>query len=436
MSSHPQDAAAQVRPTGRSVCIVIGGHITCCPRMMKMAVALAETGHAVSIVNPIYGPNMFEPELRFLRDARWRSAPVKMVRRLHPWTYYRTGGRLKLARAVLRRGNLGNFSLAALGRGYTRAFDELLAHALAQPADLYLGGTAGGLAVAARAAELRGVPFALDLEDFHSAEQEPGPEADLSHAVIAEIERRLLPRAAFLTGGSGPICQAYFDTYRVRVETINNTFHQPQEPPAFAANPAGRLRLFWFSQVIGLQRGLEGAVQAIGLAGVPGELHLLGHDPMTSLKQLTALADQCAPRLTVVHHLPVRPDAIVELGRQFDVGLSLEPGFSKNNEIALSNKSFTYLQAGLAVAFTDTLGQRPLAHDIGPEALLFKPGDTEAFAAGLRRWAQQPDALLAAKRAAWAAAARRWHWEHPEERGKALKLVEQVLTKSSRSVRR
>ena len=36
-------------------------------------------------------------------------------------------------------------------------------------------------------------------------------------------------------------------------------------------------------------------------------------------------------------------------------------------------------------------------------------------------------ALLAAKQAAWNAAARRWHWDHPEERGKALALVRRAL---------
>jgi hypothetical protein len=35
--------------------------------------------------------------------------------------------------------------------------------------------------------------------------------------------------------------------------------------------------------------------------------------------------------------------------------------------------------------------------------------------------------LLAARRAAWAAARRRWHWQHPEEEGALLRAVRQVL---------
>ena len=64
----------------KSVCIVIGGHITSCPRMMKLAAALAEAGYGVSIVNPIYVERVYEADLRFLADPRWRSAPVKIGR--------------------------------------------------------------------------------------------------------------------------------------------------------------------------------------------------------------------------------------------------------------------------------------------------------------------------------------------------------------------
>ena len=392
-----------------------------------MAVALAEAGYRVSIVSPIYVEGVYEADLRFLADPRWLGTPVKMVHRFQPWTYYRTGLRMKLARRLLRRGDLGRRSLASLGRGYTRAFDELLKRALAQPADLYLGGTAGGLVVAARAAELRGVPFALDLEDFHSAEQDPGPEADLSHAVIAEIERRILPRARFLTTGSSAMRAEYEQTFKVVPHIVHNVFSLPKTPPRFVPASGQALRLFWFSQVVGPRRGLEASLQACGLVGVDMELHLLGDDDRGFVAHLENDAKRMAPQLKIKHHNRVLPDAIVTVAANFDVGLSVEPGFCRNNELALSNKSFAYLTAGLAVAFTDTPGQRELARDLGEGALLFRIGDIGAQAAGFRHWAENPTALLAAKQAAWNAAVRRWHWEHPEERGKALALVRQAL---------
>lgn len=396
-----------------------------------MAVALAEAGYGVSIVSPIYGEGVYDADLRFLADPRWRGAPVKMVRRFQPWTYYRTGLRMKLARRLLRRGDLGRRSLVSLGRGYTRAFDDLLKRVLAQPADLYLGGTAGGLPVAARAAELRGVPFALDLEDFHSAEQDPSPQADLSHDIIAEIERRFLPRARFLTVGSQAMGETYKDRYGVECQPINNVFTLPATPPQLIPGPAGRLKLVWLSQTLGPGRGIEAAIEALGRARIQAMLTVRGNPTPGYVEELIALAARVAPQLRMEHARPDMTKTVVELCRGNDVGLALEQAHILNRDICLCNKPFTYMLAGLAVAFTDTAGQRQLARDLGEGALLFKIGDIEAQAAGFRHWAENPTALLAAKRAAWNAATRRWHWEHPEERGKALALVRQALGESS-----
>jgi hypothetical protein len=39
-----------------------------------------------------------------------------------------------------------------------------------------------------------------------------------------------------------------------------------------------------------------------------------------------------------------------------------------------------------------------------------------------------PARLECAKRAAWDAARRRWHWEHPLERGRLQELVRRALS--------
>jgi hypothetical protein len=84
---------------------------------------------------------------------------------------------------------------------------------------------------------------------------------------------------------------------------------------------------------------------------------------------------------------------------------------------------FTYMLAGLAVACTDTPGQRPLARDLGEGACFYTPGDIVTLAAGLKRWASDKVQLACAKTAAWKAAQRRWHWEHAQERGALLAAV-------------
>ena len=81
---------------------------------------------------------------------------------------------------------------------------------------------------------------------------------------------------------------------------------------------------------------------------------------------------------------------------------------------------------GLAVAFTSTPGQRPVAESLAEGAATSAPGDVAGLAAALGRWAQDKSLLGRAKAAAWAAAQRRWHWEHAAERGALLEAVGRV----------
>jgi hypothetical protein len=299
---------------------------------------------------------------------------------------------------------------------------------LAQPADLFYAGTAGTLAAVTRAARQCGVPYALDLEDFHSAEQEDSMPARLSHALVERVERAVLPGAAFLTAAGCAVAAAYTDKYGVRPIPINNTFSLPQKVPDLAPSRGAGLRLYWFSQTIGPRRGLEDAVRATGLADISGELHLRGRTIPGYVEGLRRLAGEVAPRLKIIHHEPAAPDAMVELCGGYDVGLSLEQGHVLNRSLCLTNKAFTYILAGLAVVLTDTSGQRPLAMDLGDGAVLYAPGDVSALARGLRQWAGDKRTLARAKAAAWEAAKRRWHWEHAKERGTLLTAVAGALS--------
>jgi hypothetical protein len=135
-----------------------------------------------------------------------------------------------------------------------------------------------------------------------------------------------------------------------------------------------------------------------------------------------------APHLSLVHQPPAPPDAMIDLARASDVGLVLEHGISRNRALCVTNKTFTYILAGLAVAGFDTPGQHDIGVDLGRAAMFVPTGDIGALAGALARWGTDPAALDCAKRTAWAAANRRWHWEHDAERGTLYRLVEQALS--------
>jgi hypothetical protein len=163
----------------------------------------------------------------------------------------------------------------------------------------------------------------------------------------------------------------------------------PSQPPDFARRDPSTLRLYWFSQTIGPGRGLEETVIAAGRAGIAAELALRGRTQNGYLRTLQSLAAAHAPRLSVVHHPPASPDAMVDLARSHDVGLAQEVMAVPNRRLCLTNKAFTYMLAGLAVAMSDTPGQHALGQDLGHGAALVAPGDVDALAGVFSTWANE-----------------------------------------------
>jgi hypothetical protein len=394
--------------------------------MLKSADALAAAGYRVRMVATRHEPWATETD----RDVRSRrSFPVTVInyrRDENPVAYFQTGARYRAARVAVAAVGVGRAPLPVVVRAFGRVHAELVEAILAEPSDLIYGGTCGALAAIAEAARCRSTSYGLDLEDLHSGETS-GPDAALVDALASRVEQAVIGRAAFITTSSEAIGAVYTDVFGVSPVVVHNTFPLPWREPDFSRADPDTLRLYWFSQTIGPGRGLEIAVAAAGRAGVRAELLLRGRAQAGYLQALQHLADAVAPRLTIVHQPPASPDAMIDLARGYDVGLALEQMEVRNRRLCITNKAFTYILAGVAVAITDTPGQHALGADLGAAAALVPPADVEALASAFAQWAADPAALDRAKRAAWRAATRRWHWEHEAERGALYRLVEKAL---------
>lgn len=413
----------------RRICVVMDAHLSSCPRMLKAADSLAEAGYAVRVVSTrttTWATTLDDDVVR-RRRRPWEWHVVDESRNARPFRWAVSGIRMRAARRIASVVSPAKTPVAVVATAQCRAFHGLVEAASREPVDLVYGGTGRGLAAARVAAMRLGVPYALDLEDFHSAEGHDSADARLSNALAARIEREVLRDAVFVTAGSAEIAYAYERAYGVAVSPVHNTFPLPPRPPSFDCD-ARRLRLYWFSQTIGPGRGLEEAIVAAGLAGIDASLTLRGNASEAYLRSLRELAKATAPNLELRDERPGPPDDMIDLARGYDVGLALEHTTPRNRDLCLTNKAFTYMLAGLAIAFTNTAGQRRLAADVGEAAFAFDSGDVNAFARGLRLWATDGPRLVRAREAAWAAARRRWHWEHESERGVLLREVARVLS--------
>jgi hypothetical protein len=142
-----------------------------------------------------------------------------------------------------------------------------------------------------------------------------------------------------------------------------------------------------------------------------------------TLRQLATASG--VPEARVVGHPPAPAGAMVRLAATCDVGLALEPGGTLNSQLAISNKLFTYLMAGLAVVASRTSGQQ-WALDRAPGAgWTYAPGDVTELASILSAHVLDRLARETARRAAAAAARSRFCWEL--EQDELLEEVDAVL---------
>ncbi len=304
---------------------------------------------------------------------------------------------------------------AVVARAEGRVYPELCALAAAEPADLFIGHYPVGLAAAAVAAERCGARLGYDIEDLYADTYPLTPEWAKTRTRILEIERRYVPRCAHLSAVSLPVAEAFRARYGSEMPAVVHNCHPWGDRQAIDGRTLERrgspLSLFWFSQTVGLDRGLQDAIRAAGLSERPVQIHLRGAVSDDVRTELTGLASSCGLGDALHFHPTCAPQEILSRAVEHDVGLALETDDALNRTLTVTNKLFLYLAAGLAVAATDLPGQRGILESAPAAGALHRPGDVRELASHLTRWASDPDALAKARRASFEAARMRWNAE-------------------------
>lgn len=402
------------------ICIVTTGQPATNPRVVKEADALSEAGHRVVVVccRFVEWATRFDAEL--LAGKPWQARWVVWSRREAPWLHVGSRTRHYLARRLWRFGARGASLLAAAAH---RVTPELAAAAESVDADLYIGHYLPGLAAARRAAARRGAPVGFDAEDYHRGQLPPA--ADPAERLLVETqEERWLPRCAYLTGASEGITAAYRERFASLplFATVHNSF--PLHPRATelqrsrdADRRPGELAVFWFSQTVALERGIETAMRALARLPAGASLTLMGRCEPSTRARIEQVAGALGVGGRVTLRRPASPLSLIEVAASHDVGLAAEdPEQCRNSDLCLSNKLFTYLGAGLAVAASRTRGQRRVFQKTPLVGFEFDAGDWQGLARGIGRLAADPAALAAARSASLEAACGPWSWEQDRER--------------------
>lgn len=407
------------------ICIISPGHLSTNPRLVKEADALSGAGYDVSVIAANYLNWAREADHIFV-DRPWpiiQTIPFgpNAPRRVRALQLFRR----HMARLMVTAGiEMPSVVLAA----WHPIGPDLVTAALQERADLYIAHYPAALPAAAIAARHYGALYAYDAEDFHLGDFPKLPQHIAERHMLRTIEEYYLRGCAYVTAASPGIADAYVAEYGIEVPTvILNVFPQSHAPlhftPSGIATPGPSV--YWFSQTIGPNRGLECAVRAIGRSHLRPHLYLRGAPANGFIDRLYSLAAEAG----VVHHIhilpPAAPSEMECLAASYDLGLSGEPGHTANNKIALGNKLFSYLLAGVPVAMSDIPAHRAFAGEVATAVRLYSIDDADSLASALDLFLCNPASLAAARAEAFRFGQTRFNWE--KERLVLLNRVESTL---------
>lgn len=340
----------------KTVCLITTGQPSTNPRLVKEAHLLAESGYRVWVLYCYWHAWACGYDAEMIQRAKWQARLVGGSPQKNYWLYFFTRIRQKLAFVLVKRGLLKH-GIVEYYQG--RAYRELLNTAKSIKADLYIAHTLGALPVAVKAAKANRANCGFDAEDFHRHENSD----DTNHHtyIVAKfLEDKYLPQVNYLSAASPLIADVYKKLYPMLHPLVVHNVFVPVLNYKKANENGQSIKLFWFSQTIGANRGLEEVAEAIAMAKKPNvSLHLLGNVSPAYKIQLQLLWHKYG--LTndrLCFYDPIAPDDVAVFAAQFDVGLALEQPTPMNRDICLTNKIFTYLAAGLAIIATQTQAQK------------------------------------------------------------------------------
>lgn len=410
----------------KSICLITPGHLATNPRIVKEADSLHAAGYRVTVITGDFVAWARQADREFAGRKWTHAARLRFGPDAELFARAKQVVRQRVARTLRRAGVDTPWVLRA---AWHPLGSELLQAARRIHADLYVAHYPAALPAAALAAAEHGGGYAFDAEDFHPGDTPDGAEFDATRELLRALEARYLPGCVYVTAASPGIADAYAAAYGIRQPiVVLNTFPRTNAPSQATSTGSGSLRpsVYWFSQTIGPDRGLECAVQAIGASRARPHLVLRGNAAAGFVDRLASLAKEHGVQERLHIRPPARPQEMEALAAEHDLGLVGETGRTTNRRIALTNKLFSFLLAGVPVLLSDIPAHRSIARELGPAARLYVVEDHLSLAHAIDAFLQpNVEELAAARRHAFMLGQDRFNWER--EQGLLLECVSRAV---------
>ncbi|WP_231490277.1 hypothetical protein [Pedobacter sp. Leaf170] len=394
----------------KKITLISNSHLASNPRLVKEAEALSDAGFIVSVIflQHIAQFEAYDEEI-ILKLDKVKFHPINFGSKDISSRY------LNYKRLWRKLWLKNNFNRELSENLFFTEFKKIIKE---HNADLYIGHTLQALPIVAWAAKNNGTKFAFDAEDYHRRETCDGIQNNLAEA----IENKYLEDAEYISTASKFISDAYFKHFEFKkIITINNFFEYEDLNQPKVAKDTSPIKIVWFSQTIGLNRGLKEFIAKLALLNSDlFELHLRGtsdefiraqllDEVSVSWKNKILFHDQCSPKKLNLWL------------RGFDIGLALENKIPINRDMCITNKIFQYFSAGLAIIATPTKGQNWVT-DKAKDACIMLADNSDL--GELKKWAENKEKLEYAKRASKNAAKEIFNWTIEKE--KLIEVIKQI----------
>jgi glycosyltransferase involved in cell wall biosynthesis len=397
----------------KKICILTQSHLCRNPRVVKEAISLASAGFRVVILTTFTYPDLLAEDLILIRETgvELKGAVNMIPSEAAGW--YRLKERLvrRIAGEAIAR--LGLENIRSLGYDYHRN----LKAAIREKADLYTCHQEISTVIGCKLLQ-RGSRVAFDIEDWYSHDLLPAANRTRPVGLLEKYERMALREgplcyttSAALAGALGSFAETKPPYVLMNVFPFNDRSqldHQTKDrvDPSMPS-------LHWYSQTIGPGRGIEFMIGSLEDVKTPVELHLRGNLFAGFKEELISRFPVNKGHRLYFHPLVPHRELLSRIA-EHDIGLATEEYFPDSRNLTITNKILQYLQGGIAVIATDTLGQQEVAGEAPGAVFLYKNKDRSGFATLLEALASDPAKLAAAKQEALAAAREKFCWEKQE----------------------
>jgi hypothetical protein len=236
------------------------------------------------------------------------------------------------------------------------------------------------LPVAARVAEETGKRVVLDLHEYAPLLRDNRTYWRMFYKPCTEyFLRKHIPSVSASVTVNQTLAERYAEEYRLHPIVVMNAPELPNKPPFRPTNPH-QIRLVHHGAAI-RSRKLELMVETLAHTDSRFSLHfMLLEKSHGYVSDLQALARRRAPNKVFFHAAPL-PAQIVSTISQFDLGIYILPFTGYNHSIALPNKFFEFVAAGLAVCTGPSPEMASLTqrYQFGATAPSFDPIDVAAL---------------------------------------------------------